>query len=184
LVIVVVMFSRAPGVTVGALGVVSIVSWDTSTSGGTRHSVHRRTRSRSGSTRADRVTALVPVSQLTIDTTPSAPTVTPGALLNITTTITNTGQTPYFGISVTFSAPGLGSEGTSGGDQTASSGTLSVGTDGAVWTGNIPVGGTVTITGSIIVNNPYTGNPVLSITDVTTAPGSNCPAGAPTRGAS
>ena len=124
-----------------------------------------------------RCATTVTVSELTIDTTADVATATPGSLVNITTTMTNTGQTPYFGISVTFDAPGLGTEATSGGPQTASSGTLSVGTDGAVWTGDIPVGGTVTITGSVIVDDPYTGNPVLSITDVTTAPGSNCPAG-------
>ena len=44
------------------------------------------------------------------------------------------------------------------GDQTATSGTLSLGATGEVWTGNIPPGGTVTITGSATVNNPDTGN--------------------------
>jgi uncharacterized repeat protein (TIGR01451 family) len=35
----------------------------------------------------------------------------------------------------------------------------------------------VTITGSIIVANPHSGSQVIAITDATTAPGSNCPAG-------
>src|SRR6202020_1708940 len=65
-----------------------------------------------------------------------------------------------------------------GGNETASSGTLSIGTTGAVWTGNVPVGTTVTITGGIIVANPWpAGGQVIAITDATTAPGSNCPSG-------
>ena len=55
---------------------------------------------------------------------------------------------------------------------------MSVGATGAVWTGDVPVGGTVTITGSIIVANPYpAGSQVIALTAATTAPGSNCPAG-------
>ncbi len=99
-------------------------------------------------------TATVTVSQLTIDSTPSAGTVTPGAVVNETTTITNTGQTPYYGISVSFATPNTADQISDAGNETASSGTLSVGTTGAVWTGDVPVGGTVTITGSIIVANP------------------------------
>ena len=60
----------------------------------------------------------------------------------------------------------------------ASSGTLSVGATGAVWTGDVPAGATVTITGSLIVADPYpAGSQVISLTAVTTAAGSNCPAG-------
>ena len=55
---------------------------------------------------------------------------------------------------------------------------MSLGTTGAVWTGNVPVGGTVTVTGSIIVASPYPpGSQVISLTSATTAAGSNCPAG-------
>ncbi len=73
-----------------------------------------------------------------------------------TTTIANTGQTPYFGISVDFSTARTRRQPTSdGGNRIASSGTLSVGATGAVWTGDVPVGGTVTITGSVIVADPY-----------------------------
>ena len=79
---------------------------------------------------------------------------TPGGAVNATTTITNTGQVPYTGISVTFTTASTARRSATRGDQTASSGTLSVGATGAVWTGNVPVGGTVTITGTIIVDNP------------------------------
>ena len=96
--------------------------------------------------------------------------------------MTNTGQTPYFGISVDAST-GISADATSDGDEPASSGTLSIGATGAVWTGDIPVGATVTITCTVTVNNPDTGNHIMTATAVSAAPGSNCPRGAPTRAA-
>jgi large repetitive protein len=120
----------------------------------------------------------VTVSSLAIDSAFSPAAVMPGGTLVETTTITNIGQTPYYGISVVFSSANTTAQLTSVGNQVASSGTLSVGASGAVWTGDVPVGGTVTITGSLIVADPYPpGSQVISLTAVTTAPGSNCPAG-------
>jgi len=123
-----------------------------------------------------RCAATVTVSQLTIDFTASAATVTPGGALVYTATLTNAGQTPYFGISVDTDTVELSANATSGGNVTASSGSLSIGATGAVWTGDIPVGGTVTITSPVIVDNPVT-NDTLTATAVSTAPGSNCPPG-------
>ena len=45
------------------------------------------------------------------------------------------------------------------------------------WTGDIPVGGVVTVTGTLTVKNPDPGNRVVTGTLATTAPGSNCAAG-------
>ena len=45
------------------------------------------------------------------------------------------------------------------------------------WTGNIPVGGSVTITGTVTVKNPDPGNKVMTSIFSTAAAGSNCPAG-------
>ena len=122
-----------------------------------------------------RCASTVTVSQLTIVSTANTSTVTPGGVVVYTTTLTNAGQTPYTGISVSFG--GTPGDATSNGDQTASSGTLSVGTTGAVWTGDIPVGGIVTLTGSVTVADPYPGGPVMALLLVSAAPGSNCPAG-------
>ena len=102
-----------------------------------------------------RCSATVTVSQLTIVSTPSAGTVTPGATVTETTTITNTGQTPYQGISVDFATANTADQISDVGNETASSGTLSIGATGAVWTGDVPVGATVTLTGGIIVANPW-----------------------------
>ena len=65
----------------------------------------------------------------------------PGGVVTYTATLANTGQTPYLGISVGTDATGISDDATGNGDQAASSGTLSIGATGAVWTGDIPVGG-------------------------------------------
>ncbi len=124
-----------------------------------------------------RCAATVTVSQLLIDFTASTATTTPGGVVGYTATLTNTGQTPYFGISVATDSTGISDDATGTGDEHASSGTLSIGATGAVWTGDIPVGATVTITSTVTVNNPDTGNHVLTATAVSAAPGNNCPAG-------
>ena len=123
-----------------------------------------------------RCTATVPVSDLVIDFTASATTVIPGGTLVYTATFTNAGQTPYYGISVSTGTVALAANVTSDGNITASSGTLSIGATGTVWTGDIPVGGTVTITSPVTVDNPVTSD-VLTATAVSTAPGNNCPPG-------
>jgi len=94
-------------------------------------------------------------------------------------TFTNTGQTPYNGIVISTNAADVFDDAVPDGDQTATSGTLTIVGNGVTWTGNIPVGGTVTVTGTVTVNNPDTGNHALASTITTTAAGSNCPTAAP-----
>ena len=118
----------------------------------------------------------MPVSDLVIDFTASATTITPGGTLVYTATFTNAGQTPYYGISVSTDTVALAANVTSNGNVTTTSGTLSIGATGTVWTGDIPIGGTVTITSPVRVNNPVTST-TLTATAVSTAPGNNCPAG-------
>jgi large repetitive protein len=124
-----------------------------------------------------RCAATVTVSQLAISTRWNSATVTPGSVIGITTTLTNSGQTPYTGIVVSSDTANLTDDATGNGDQVATSGTIVVTTTGGYWTGDIPVGATVTITASVTVNNPDTGNKVLAVTSLTSTPGSNCPAG-------
>jgi hypothetical protein len=125
-----------------------------------------------------RCASTVTVSKLIINSTANVSSATPGSVVAYTTTLTNAGQTPYFGISMSANGSGLADDATGSGDQAASSGTLSLGSAGVVWTGDIPVGATVTITGSVTVNNPDTGDHILSEINISNAPGSNCPTGA------
>ena len=124
-----------------------------------------------------RCTSTVAVAQLVIDSTADVSTTTPGGVVHYTTTLTNTGQTPYHDITLSSDASGLIDNAVGNADQTATSGSFVVGTTGAVWTGDIPVGGTVTLTGSVTVNNPDTGDHVLTEINTSDAPGSNCPDG-------
>ena len=96
----------------------------------------------------------VTVSQLTIVNTASVATTTPGSVVRYTATFTNTGQTPYTGITVASDITDVLDDATPNGDQTATSGTLTLAGNGITWTGSIPVGGTVTVTGTVTVNNP------------------------------
>ncbi|CAO5254753.1 DUF7927 domain-containing protein [Frankia sp. AgKG'84/4] len=122
-----------------------------------------------------RCTQTVTVSELTIVASSNVPSTTPGGVVVFTGTYTNTGQTPLTGVVVTVDGSEFGDDATAVGDQTASSGTLSVGATGAVWTGDIPVGATVTVAGSARVNNPDTGNRLLRLISTSNTPGSNCP---------
>ena len=124
-----------------------------------------------------RCAATVTIAQLIIDSTADVSTTTPGGVVHYTTTLTNTGQTPYDDITMSSDASGLIDDAAGDGDQTATSGSFTIGTTGAVWTGDIPVGGTVTLAGSVTVNNPDTGDHVLTETNTSDALGSNCPDG-------
>jgi large repetitive protein len=130
----------------------------------------------SGSTDS-RCSVSVPVAVLTIVNGANVATTTPGSVVRFTATFTNAGQVPYTGITLTDDATNVFDDATPNGDQTATSGTLTLTATGISWTGSIPVGGTVTVTGTVTVNNPDTGNKLLAATIVATAPGSNCASG-------
>ena len=82
----------------------------------------------------------------------------------------------YTGITISSDITGIMDDATPDGDQTATSGTLTIAGTQLSWTGSIPVGGSVTITGTVTVNNPDTGDKVLTSAFSTAAAGSNCPA--------
>jgi uncharacterized repeat protein (TIGR01451 family) len=121
----------------------------------------------------------VTVSSLLIANTANVTSTTPGSVIRYTATFTNTGQTFYDGITVATNATDVFDDALPNGDQTATSGTLVLTSTGISWTGDIPVGGTITVTGTVTVDNPDPGNHVLNSTLTSTAPGSNCPASAP-----
>ena len=109
-------------------------------------------------------TATVPVAVLTITNSSDVSSATPGSVVRFTAVFTNTGQTPYTGITIATNITNVLDDATPNGDQTATSGTLSLTSSGLSWTGSIPVGGTVTMTGTVTVNNPDTGNKLMSST--------------------
>jgi uncharacterized repeat protein (TIGR01451 family) len=104
-------------------------------------------------------------------------TTTPGSVVRFTSTFTNTGQTPYTGITVATNASDVFDDAVVNGDQVASSGTLVLSGNGLTWTGDIAVGQTISITGTVTVSNPDNGNKLITATLTSATPGNNCPAG-------
>ena len=115
---------------------------------------------------------------LTITKAASAATAVPGATITYTITVTNTGQTPYTGAGVTDSLAGVLDDATYDHDAAtvpAATGTLAYASQALSWTGNLTVAATVTITYSVTINNPDTGDHTLTSTVTSPATGSNCP---------
>jgi uncharacterized repeat protein (TIGR01451 family) len=119
----------------------------------------------------------VNVAQLAIVNTANVSTTTPGGVVRYTATFTNTGTVPYTGITIIAGAAEVLDDAVPNGDQTATSGTLTLTSTEVSWTGSLPVGGTVTVTGTITVKSPDTGDKALTSVLTTAAPGSNCPTG-------
>jgi large repetitive protein len=124
-----------------------------------------------------RCASTVPVAALLIQQGYAQTATTPGATVHLSATFTNTGQLPYYGISVSSPTADTVDDAIPAGDQIATSGTLSLTATDIIWTGNIPVGGTVTVTGSLTVMDPDPGDRQITGTLVSAALGSNCPDG-------
>ena len=100
----------------------------------------------------------------------------PGATVGYTITITDTGQTPYTGAIVTDSFAGLTDDAAYDSNATATAGTLSYDSrPHLTWTGNLAAGDTATITYTVTVNNPDTGDKLIINTVTSAATGSTCP---------
>ena len=140
------------------------------------HLGHAGSNCGSGSTDTD-CTATVAVAQLLIVSQADVSSTTPGGVIRFTSTFTNTGQVFYDGITIVPNLSASFAYITADGDQSATSGTLTLTGAGVSWSGDIPAGGTVTVTGTVTVDNPVPANTVLTIIDSTSATGSNCPSG-------
>jgi uncharacterized repeat protein (TIGR01451 family) len=121
------------------------------------------------------VTVLIPA--LTITKTANMSTTTPGTTVGYTITVTDSGQIPYTGATVTDDLTGVLGDAAYNGGAAATSGTVSYVSPTLTWTGNLAVGATATITYSVTVDNPDTGDKLLSNTVTSNTVGSNCPAG-------
>ena len=128
-----------------------------------------------GSTDA-RCSVTVPVARLVLTQVYDEDTTTPGSVVHARGTFANTGQVPYTGLKIQLHGDAT-DDGVSNGDQTVSSGTLVINPPEVYWTGDIPVGGTVTGSGTITINNPDNGDRVISAYLRSDAPGNNCPEG-------
>jgi large repetitive protein len=106
-------------------------------------------------------------------------TTTPGTTVGYTITVTDTGQTPYTGATVTDDLANVLNDAAYNGGAAATTGTVSYVSPTLTWTGNLIPGGTVIVTFSITISNPDTGDKLLINTVTSTAPGSTCPPSGP-----
>ena len=97
--------------------------------------------------------------------------------MHYTVTITDTGQTPYTGITVTDDLSGLLDDAAYGGNAAATAGTVSFTSPDLTWAGSLNPGAAATVTFTVTVHNPDPGDKVLATQVTTAAAGSNCPAG-------
>ncbi len=114
---------------------------------------------------------------LTITSTASTASATPGTTVQYTITVTNSGQAAYTGASISDSLAGVLDDAVYNGDAAATVGSVSYASPNLTWTGNLAAGATATITFSATVSNPDTGDKVLATTITSPTPASNCPAG-------
>jgi large repetitive protein len=99
--------------------------------------------------------------------------------VNYAIIIADTSQTAYSGATVTDSLAGVLDDATYDNDATVTGGgTVSFAAPDLTWTGDISPGATATVTYSVSVNDPATGNLILANTVSSADPGSNCLTGA------
>ncbi|MEV0676458.1 DUF11 domain-containing protein [Actinosynnema sp. NPDC050436] len=121
----------------------------------------------------------VPIAVLRLRKTSAPPDPGPGGTVTYTVTATNDGTAPWTGGTVTDDLSGVLDDAAYNGDATASAGTVAYdpATRQLAWTGDVPAGGSVTITYSVTVGSPPAGDKRLR-NAVVGPDGSNCPAGA------
>ena len=121
-----------------------------------------------------------PVRTLEIVKKADRSSVVPGQKITYTITVTNTGRADY-----TDATPASFSDDLSkviddadwNGDASATAGTLSYASPRLSWSGPVAAGSTVTVTYSVTVKNPDTGDKQIDNVVTSTVPGNNCVAG-------
>ncbi len=83
--------------------------------------------------------------------------------------MTDTGQTPYTGASLTDPLAGVLDDAAYNNDAAATAGTVSFTSPDLTWTGDLTPGASATITYSVTIDNPDTGDHILANT-VTSPP--------------
>ena len=97
-------------------------------------------------------------TMLTVAVTASAATAAPSGTVTYTITATNSGQVALTGATFTDALSDVLDDASYNGDASATAGSVSFASPNLTWTGNLAVGAAATITFSVTVNNPDTGN--------------------------
>ncbi|WP_328634253.1 DUF7927 domain-containing protein [Streptomyces sp. NBC_00356] len=119
---------------------------------------------------------LVPVAELQIAKTSDADKVKPGDKVTYTVTVKNVGEADYNGATLTDDMSNALDDAVYNGDATTDTGDVSYDSPNLTWSGDLPSGQTATLTYSMTVKDPITGNGTLA-NAVVGPDGSNCAAG-------
>ncbi|HWH25354.1 MAG TPA: hypothetical protein VNT53_01745 [Pseudolysinimonas sp.] len=126
-------------------------------------------------------TVVVPIQSFHVTKNADVTDFVPGDVVTYTITVTNTGQVDFPAgspASFTDDLAQVLDDATYQSDATATGGTVDVTAGVLSWSGALPIGATVTITYSVQINDPDTGDKVLTNVAVTPAgSGGNCPSG-------
>ena len=148
----------------------------TPTAGGTANFTIKVTDATSKTaTQATSITVLA--GALSIVQSANVATTTPGGTVGYTITVTNSGQIAMTGATFTDPLSGVLDDASYNNNASATAGTVSFASPSLTWTGNLAIGAVATITYSVTVNNPDTGNDILASTITSTTTGSNCAVG-------
>ncbi|MEK8104138.1 hypothetical protein NKG94_01560 [Micromonospora sp. M12] len=126
-------------------------------------------------------TVAVRIPELSITKTADTGTVVAGGTVRYSVLITNSGQAPYSGATLTDSLVDVLDDAVYVGDAVTTTGVLSYTAPVLTWTGDLPVGATAAITYSVTVNQPVSGDGNLVNTVASTTLGNTCPAGGAVR---
>ncbi len=128
-----------------------------------------------GDARCTVTVTVVAAAALTFTQTAAAPSAVAGGTVAYTITIVNSGGVAATGASFTDPLGGVLDDAAYNGNAVASSGTVTFASPDLSWTGDVPAGGTVTITYTVTVNNPDTGNKILTSTITSPSAGQQLP---------
>ncbi|ONI81726.1 hypothetical protein ALI144C_20545, partial [Actinosynnema sp. ALI-1.44] len=118
-----------------------------------------------------------PVSGLLIRKTVDKKTVVPGDTVRYTITVTNTGQTVQTNATFTDDMTKVLDDADYQNDATATVGTTSYTAPNLTWTGTLGIGQEATVTYTVKVKDPDTGDKKLNNVVTSGTPGNNCPPG-------
>ncbi len=121
-----------------------------------------------------------PISRLVIVKTSSSGSARPGDVVSYQVTVTNTGQVDFPTATFTDNLTGVLDDATLTAGPTATVGTATFTTPNVVWTGTLAAGAGATVDYQVTVNNPDTGDKVLTNAITSTTAGNNCPCGTTT----
>ncbi|OXM50014.1 hypothetical protein CFP71_29190 [Amycolatopsis thailandensis] len=118
-----------------------------------------------------------PVSGLTFEKTVDKQSANPGDVVKYTVTVTNSGQTKLAGATFTDDLTQVLDDADYQNDGAATIGAVSYAAPKLTWTGDLEIGGTSTVTYTVKVKSPNTGDNKLINVVTSETPGGNCPPG-------